>query len=75
MGGIPLPSTRPSLLVENVGDCDDKAILLAGLLARENYSVVLFKFGPEKHMAIGVKSDAFPYKSTGFTYVEAMTPG
>ena len=68
------PKYPAELLAENMGDCDDKAILLAGLLARENYSVVLFEFVPESHMAMGVGSDAFPYKSTGFTYLEAMTP-
>lgn len=73
-GGNTPPRYPAELLVENVGDCDDKSILLAGLLARENYSVVLFRFGPEKHMAVGVKSDAFPYKSTGFTFLEAMAP-
>ncbi len=73
-GGISPPRYPAELLVENMGDCDDKAILLSGLLAREGYSVALLKFGPESHMAMGVGSDAFPYKSTGYTYLEAMTP-
>ena len=73
-GGNAPPKYPAELLVENSGDCDDKAILLAGLLAREDYSVVLFKFGPESHMTLGIGSDAFPYKSTGYTYLESMTP-
>jgi len=73
-GGNSPPKYPAELLVENMGDCDDKAMLLAGLLAREDYSVVLFKFGPESHMAMGIGSDAFPYKSTGHTYLEPMTP-
>lgn len=73
-GGISPPKYPAELLVENMGDCDDKALLLSGLLAREGYSVALLKFGPESHMAMGVGSDAFPYKSTGYTYLEAMTP-
>ncbi|MCK9579815.1 MAG: hypothetical protein M0Q92_05120 [Methanoregula sp.] len=73
-GGNSPPKYPAELLVENMGDCDDKAILLSGLLAREGYSVVLLKFGPESHMAMGIGSDAFPYKSTGYTYLEAMTP-
>jgi len=69
------PAKYPAeLLVENMGDCDDKAMLLSGLLAREGYTVSLLKFGPESHMAMGIGSDAFPYKSTGYTYLEAMTP-
>lgn len=73
-GGNAPPKYPAELLVENIGDCDDKSILLAGLLSREGYSVALFKFGPESHMAMGIGSDAFPYRSTGYTYLEAMTP-
>ena len=58
-------------VMEQTGDCDDKALLLAGLLSREGYPVVLFLFGPEHHMALGVGSDAFLYKSTGYSYIEA----
>lgn len=58
-------------VMEKAGDCDDKSLLLAGLLAREDYPVVLLLFRPEKHMAVGVGSDSFPYKSTGYAYVEA----
>lgn len=73
-GGNAPPKYPAELLVENMGDCDDKAMLLSGLLAREGYTVSLFKFGPESHMAMGIGSDAFPYKATGYTYLEAMTP-
>jgi hypothetical protein len=73
--GLNAPPKYPvELVADNMGDCDDKALLLAGLLAREGYPVVLFKFGPESHMAMGVGSDTFPYKSTNYTYVEAMIP-
>jgi hypothetical protein len=68
------PKYPVELVADTMGDCDDKALLLAGLLAREGYPVVLFKFGPESHMALGVGSDAFPYKSTNYTYIEAMVP-
>jgi len=73
-GGSRPPKYPAELLVDNMGDCDDKSILIAGLLAREGYTVVLFKFGPEQHMAMGIGSDAFPYKATGYTYLEGMTP-
>jgi len=72
-GGETPPKYPAELLVEGMGDCDDKSILIAGLLAREGYSVVLFKFGPESHMAMGIGSDTFPYKSTGYTYLEGMS--
>ncbi|MCK9580006.1 MAG: hypothetical protein M0Q92_06090 [Methanoregula sp.] len=58
-------------VMDTAGDCDDKSLLLAGLLAREGYPVALFLFGPEKHMALGVGSDTFHYKSTGYSYIEA----
>ena len=57
-------------VMEQNGDCDDKSLLLAGLLSREDYPVVLFLFGPEKHMALGIGSYALPYKSTGYAYLE-----
>lgn len=73
-GGSSPPKYPAELLVENMGDCDDKSILIAGLLAREGYTVALLKFGPEQHMAMGIGSDAFPYRATGYTYLEGMTP-
>jgi len=72
-GNLP-PKYPAELLVDGMGDCDDKSILISGLLAREGYTVVLFKFGPEGHMAMGIGSDAFPYKATGYTFLEGMTP-
>jgi hypothetical protein len=73
-GGETPPKYPAELLVENAGDCDDKSILIAGLLAREGYTVVLFRFGPEHHMTLGIGSDTYPYRSTGYTYLEGMTP-
>jgi hypothetical protein len=73
-GGNKPPKYPAELLAEEFGDCDDKSILIAGLLAREGYKVALLKFGPEGHMSMGVGSDAFLYKSTGYTYLEGMTP-
>ncbi len=53
------------------GDCDDKVLLLAGLLAREGYRVALLVFLPEKHMALGVGSTAgYDYRGTGYAYLE-----
>ena len=44
-------------IVDRAGDCDDKSLLLAGLLSREGYPVALLLFGPESHMAVGVGSE------------------
>jgi hypothetical protein len=57
-------------IIDAAGDCDDKSLLLAGLLAREGYSVALLSFGPEAHMAIGVGSFDYLYKKTGYAFIE-----
>ena len=57
-------------VVDRAGDCDDKSLLLAGLLSREGYPVALLLFGPESHMAIGVGSGDYHYKNTGYAFVE-----
>jgi hypothetical protein len=57
-------------VVDRAGDCDDKSLLLAGLLSREGYTVALLLFGPESHIAVGVGSDDYHYKNTGYTFVE-----
>ena len=57
-------------IVDGAGDCDDKSLLLAGLLAREGYSVALLSFEPEAHMAIGVSSYDYLFKNTGYAFIE-----
>ncbi len=57
-------------VVDGAGDCDDKSLLLAGLLAREGYSVALLSFEPEAHMAVGVGSYDYRYKETGYAFIE-----
>lgn len=57
-------------VVDRAGDCDDKSLLLAGLLSRQGYPVALLLFGPESHMAVGVGSDDYLYKETGYAFVE-----
>jgi hypothetical protein len=57
-------------VVDQAGDCDDKSLLLAGILSREGYSVALLSFGPEKHMAIGIGSKDYRYKNTNYTFLE-----
>jgi hypothetical protein len=57
-------------VAEGAGDCDDKSLLLAKLLSLEGYSVALLAFVSESHMAVGVGSDDFLFKTTGYTYIE-----
>jgi hypothetical protein len=56
--------------IDGEGDCDDKSMLLAGLLAHEGYGVALFYFGPEQHMATGVACSGTGYRNTGYAYLE-----
>jgi len=60
--------------VDGSGDCDDKTLLLAGLLSREGYRVALFLFGPESHMAVGIADGTSAYKDTGYAYLETTAP-
>lgn len=60
---------------QQAGDCDDKALLLGGLLAREGYDVAILLFGPEQHVALGIKADRLEYGSTGYAYIETTTRG
>jgi hypothetical protein len=57
-------------IVDGTGDCDDKSVLLAGLLSREGYDVALFLFIPEHHMAVGVRNGSYQFRDTGYMYVE-----
>jgi hypothetical protein len=57
-------------VVDGSGDCDDKSLLLAGLLSREDYRIALMSFGPEAHMAVGVAADDYFYKNTRYAYIE-----
>ncbi|MCK9631137.1 MAG: hypothetical protein M0R30_05785 [Methanoregula sp.] len=56
--------------VDKSGDCDDKSLLLAGLLSREGYNVSLLSFTPESHMAIGVACPDDEYRQTGYVFIE-----
>jgi len=57
-------------VADGAGDCDDKSLLLAGLLSREGYDVALLTFGPENHMALGIGSDDYRYDTTNYTFLE-----
>lgn len=60
--------------VEYQGDCDDKALLLASLLAREGYNVSILYFKEERHVALGIASNTMIYGTTGYSYLETTVP-
>jgi hypothetical protein len=66
-----IPAKYPiETVMDGSGNCEDKSLLLAGLLSHEGYKVALFSFGPEDHMALGVGSESYLYKNTGYAFVE-----
>jgi len=56
--------------VDGMGDCDDKSLLLAGLLSREGYQTALLYFEPERHMSVGIGCRDDGYRATGYAYIE-----
>jgi hypothetical protein len=55
---------------ERSGDCDDKSLLLGGILSREGYRTALFSFPAESHMAVGIACNGVQYKNSGYAYTE-----
>lgn len=64
------PKFPVETVIDTAGDCDDKSILLAGLLAREGYNVSLFYFPGDLHMAVGVAADEPGYRDSGYLFIE-----
>jgi hypothetical protein len=69
---------EPKFPIETVGDmdgdCDDKTLLAAALLAREGYDVAILLFSPEQHVSLGIRSDGSTYGDSGYAIVETTTP-
>lgn len=69
------PKFPVETLVDGAGDCDDKTLLLAGLLSREGYDVAILLFEPEKHVALGIACEELDYQDTGYAYTETTAEG
>lgn len=67
------PKFPVETIADEEGDCDDKSILLAGLLSREGYNVSLFYLAENHHMAVGITGSACAYQGTGYGYLEATS--
>ena len=53
-------------VIDKYGDCDDKSMLLVGLLIRAGYDAVLLVFEEESHATVGIKTtDTTVYPDTG----------
>lgn len=64
------PQFPVETFAERTGDCDDKSLLLAGLLSQEGYRVAILFFGEENHMAVGIAADDCGYRSTSYGFLE-----
>jgi len=73
-GGLGDPKFPVETIADEEGDCDDKSLLLAGLLSREGYNVSLFYLEENNHMAVGITGPACEYDGTGYGYLEATSP-
>ncbi|MRS12464.1 MAG: hypothetical protein EG823_05255 [Actinobacteria bacterium] len=69
------PKFPVETFVDGFGDCDDKTLMLAGLLSREGYDVAILMFEPEQHVALGIRSEDIAYLDTGYAYVETTAQG
>jgi hypothetical protein len=59
---------------DGYGDCDDKTLLAAALLARDGFDVAILMFPAEKHVALGIRATGLEYGKTGYAYVEMTAP-
>ena len=64
------PKFPVETVIEKTGDCDDKSILLAGLLSHNGYNVSLFFFPEDSHMAVGIASDEPGFRDSGYLFIE-----
>jgi hypothetical protein len=63
------------VLYEDLGVCGEKSELITYLLKGLGYGSVMFSYGPENHMALGIKCPLeYSYKDTGFCFVESTVP-
>jgi hypothetical protein len=69
---------QPKFPIETVhdldGDCDDKTLLAAALLAREGYDVAMLLFSEEEHMALGIRTNGSTYGKSGYGFIELTIP-
>lgn len=78
-GQLEYPRYPIETLMEGCGDCEDTSILLAAILKKLDYSVILLAY--EKHMAVGVCCDEssfgsyYEYNGKKYFYVETTANG
>jgi hypothetical protein len=64
-----------AVVYDDKGICQDKSWLLAYLLRKLGYEVVILKFIPEGHDAIGIKvTQKYGYNNSDYAFIETTTP-
>jgi hypothetical protein len=64
---IQLPA---ELLASGEGVCTGRSVLLASLLVHEGYDTVVWVFGNEHHVAVGVRGQGSGFHGSGYAYIE-----
>lgn len=60
-----------TVFFDGTGDCDEKSMLLCGLLAKEGYGVALFDLPRVQHMSAAIKSNDLQGYIDGYIFVES----
>jgi len=77
------PQYPIEMLVDQLGDCEDSAILTAALVRQMGFNAVLLAFLDEHHMAVGIRVlppaheslQAYLWNGDLYYYVEPTSPG
>jgi len=64
------PRMPVQVLVDGLGDCDEKVILLAALLNREGFATAALYFEEEQHMSLGIRASGEGFAGTGYDFIE-----
>lgn len=56
--------------IDEMGDCDEKSMLLAGLLSKAGYDVVLLDFPDDEHMTVGIRTNDDSAYVDGYAVIE-----
>lgn len=76
------PRTPAGVILDGKGDCDEKSLLLLGLLYREGYDAAILLFPDRHHATAGIRIDVATspsfrvYESEGrkYVYIETTRP-
>jgi hypothetical protein len=76
------PRTPTGVILDGKGDCDEKSLLLLGLLEREGYAAAILLFPEKQHATAGIRIDiatqpsfrVFDLRGRKYVYIETTRP-